>query len=235
MHCLTLSPQNSGFVIGLPPKELFRLPSLTSILEPSEAESLLDALDTLDDRDLDPSGTETGPLNFQLSGLGLPGTSVSSDAHSSSRLEWQCHCALHRPDRINRPGRAILEMELMDDQVNPLTTVSNVPMSPDERGGMDSEEVVEPTAEDLTASTVSMVKPLRALARSKNRRGGRKQSGEMDIVELLSQINDQLAKADELAPFLKVRVVGGEKGRELTLCLYRSRRAYSRSSLSSIA
>lgn len=201
-----LPPQNSRFIIGLTPAHLFRLPSFSSVLVEGEEEVLLEALDTLDERDHDPQVTETGPIGITLSGYGLPGTDTSSDAHSTSRLEWTCHAALHRPDRVNRPERFVVELELVDDQVNPLTTVLNEPTTPGERGGMkDSEHGMNPTPEQLLESTVSMIKPLRALTRMKNKRRGKKDAGDVDVVALLSQITDQLNRAEDLKTFLRVR------------------------------
>ncbi|GAA6043349.1 hypothetical protein JCM8097_008042 [Rhodosporidiobolus ruineniae] len=206
--------ENSGFILGLPPRTLFRTKSLTDIFDEDEADALLDALDMLDDRDSDPSNEDIGPYTFTISGRGLPGTG-DGDAQTLERLEWTCHAAIHRPSRQTKLRRVILELELVDDQLNPLTTVSSEPFTPDERGGfaepeMYGENGINPTEADLLESTVSIVKPLRTLARMKekqkrksSRRGGRS-TNEMDIVGLLSQINDQLSRADDLETFLKV-------------------------------
>lgn len=144
-------------------------------------------MDALDEREADTSNTEQGPVSFELSGFGSPGTDTS-DPHSPARLEWHCHAALHRPSS-NRPNLHILELELVDDQVNPLRTVPEDEMP--ERHGMDYDEVLEPSEEALRASTVSMIKPLRALARIRNNRrrraGGTFKPSETDFVALLSQ------------------------------------------------
>jgi hypothetical protein len=166
---------------------------------------LEEALEQLDERDEDSGNTDTGSFNFQLSGFGIPG-SGDAGLGSSSRAEWRAYCAVHRPDRIKFPNRAILELELMDDLLNPLTTESELPSTQEEKGGMESCGILQPTEDDLLLSTVSLVKPLRALARLKVKRarGGSATSTEMDVVALLSQINEQMAKADDLQSFLKI-------------------------------
>ncbi|GAA6057033.1 hypothetical protein JCM3770_005219 [Rhodotorula araucariae] len=204
--------ENSGFIIGLPPRTLFKCRCLTDIFSEDEGDALRDAIDALDDRDSDPSNDEQGPYTFTLSGQGNPGTNPD-DPHSGGRLEWTCHAAIHRPSPQAQPKRLVLELELVDDQVNPLTTVSSEPYSPDERGGMQDhagqgENGINPTEADLVESTVSIAKPLRILARNKSsrlkRRKVRRAHDEMDVVSLLSQINDQLSKTDELETFLKI-------------------------------
>jgi len=151
-------------------------------------------MDALQEREADESNTEQGPVSFELSGFGAPGTDTS-DPHSPARLEWHCHAALHCPS-LNRPNLYILELELVDDQVNPLRTVPEE--QPGERHGMDYDEVLEPSEEALRASTVSMIRPLRALARIRNRRSraGRSaaQPSETDFVALLSQVSASFSR-----------------------------------------
>ncbi|BGP34373.1 hypothetical protein JCM10296v2_006192 [Rhodotorula toruloides] len=207
--------ENSGFVIGLPPRVLFRSKCLSELLDEDEADALRDAIDALDERDLDESNEEVGPYTFTLAGEGIPG-SGDRDAQSRERFEWVCHAAIHRPNRTLQPKRIILELELVEDQVNPLSTVSSEPFTPDERGGMGKPEEygengINPTEADLIESTVSIAKPLRILARHRSTRMRRRKRSRqglegMDVVGLLSQINDQLGKADGLETFLKVTV-----------------------------
>ncbi|GAA5866364.1 hypothetical protein JCM8547_000754 [Rhodosporidiobolus lusitaniae] len=203
--------ENSGFILGLPPRHLFRVSCFSDLFDDDEVEVLEDAIDALDDRDSDSAGEEDGPYNFTLSGRGIPG-SGTSDAQTRERHEWTAHAAIHRPDK-QKPERVVLELELVDDHLNPLTTESSEPFTPDERIGFaDPEDYqgINPTEEDIAESTLSLIKPLRTLTRMKERqkKKGRKQSsrglGDMDIVGLLSQINDQLSKADKLETFLKI-------------------------------
>ncbi|GAA5917845.1 hypothetical protein JCM5296_005723 [Sporobolomyces johnsonii] len=207
--------ENSGFILGIPPKALFRAKCLSDLLSEDEADALRDAVDALDDRDLDPSNEESGPYTFTLTGHGLPGTGTR-DARSPERLEWTCHAAIHRPSREKRPNLVVLELELVDDQLNPLTTTPSEPITSDERVGFAEPDaygkngLINPTEADLLESTVSLAKPLRVLARAKARqakranKSGSRIMGEMDVLHLLSQINEQLGKASELASFLKI-------------------------------
>ncbi|SGY74350.1 BQ5605_C005g03357 [Microbotryum silenes-dioicae] len=195
--------ENSNFILGMRPNDFFCTQCLTSLLDPEEADALRDALEALDDRDADSANLYEGPINFQLSGTGRPG-SAAADAQDSSRLEWSCHAALHRPDRVNRPKMAVLELELMDDTVNPLTTESTEPALHEEKGGMETDQPFEPTEEDLQESTVSLVKPLRSLARMKRQRRAKRSQADVDVVTLLSNINNQLSKAEDLNVFLRI-------------------------------
>ncbi|ORY73094.1 hypothetical protein BCR35DRAFT_281817 [Leucosporidium creatinivorum] len=196
--------ENSRLIIGYSPSTLFRLPSLTAIFDEDEVDILLEALDTLDERDSDPHETERGPITFTLSGQGQPGGTVDS-RDGEGRLAWQAHCALHRPNRGKQPNRAVLELELVDDSINPLSTVSSEPIAEDERGGMSQrgDHGNDPTEEELLESTVSMIKPLRALARVRTKSAKRNGRAEVDVVSLLAQINEQLDRAQDLQTFLK--------------------------------
>lgn len=207
--------------MGIPSAALFKAKSLSEFLNEDESDTLQEALEQLDDRDEDSANTDTGPFNFQLSGFGVPGTGDDGPG-SDSRVEWTAYCAIHRPDRLNYPTRAILELELMEDHLNPLTTASEQPSTAEEKGGMPSCGIIEPTEQDLLLSTVSLVKPLHALARLRNKRArGGNSRNEMDVVALLSQINEQMSKADDLQSFLKVcsRLLGIVFGRKLVLMI----------------
>ena len=68
---------------------------------------------------------------------------------------------------------------------------------------MESCGIVEPSAEDLTLSTVSLVKPLRELSRSRGSRVGSRQK-ELNVVQLLSQVNEQFGKTENLEEFYRV-------------------------------
>lgn len=188
---------------------------MSELFSEEETDVLLDAIDALDERDADETNEEVGPYTFILSGQGEPG-SGASDAHARDRLQWSCHAAIHRPNPTQQPERLILELELVDDQVNPLQTKSQEPLTPDERGGLGNSEDygengINPTEEELIESTVSIIKPLRQLTRNRNTRssrrrgrGARRTDDDLDVVGLLSQINDQLSKADNLEVFLKI-------------------------------
>lgn len=197
--------ENSRLIIGVSPSTLFRLPSLTAIFDEDEVDVLLDALETLDARDADPHDTDRGPITFTLSGQGQLGTANSRDGEG--QLAWQVHCALHRPNRAKQPNRAVLELELVDDTSNPPSTVSSEPIAEDERGGMaqqTGEHGTNPTTEELLESTVSVIRPLRALARVRTKSAKRNGRAHVEEVALLSEINEQLDRAQDLQTFLKV-------------------------------
>lgn len=168
----------------------------------------MDALQGLDERDADPTNSEHGPVIFQISGQGQPGTDLSTEAGASAPLQWTAHAALHRP-KHNDPTRqrAILELEAVEDTFHPLATICSEPIAEDERGGMpkvNGQSGMAPTPEELHESTVSLIKPLRAMAKLRDKRSGSKKAGEVDVVGLLAQINEQLNRADDLKTFLKV-------------------------------
>ena len=204
-----LLSQNSRHIIGIPPSALFRATSLANLLPKDEIDSLLDALDALDEREEDPDNTELAPIYFELSGFGLPGTDTS-DPHSPARLAWDAYAALHRPSPEKRPKLYILELELIDDQVNPLQTIAEgEPDVDEEKEGLPYDVLVQPSQQDLVQSTVSLVKPLRALARIRNKRRGAgsataREPNETDFVGLLSQVNEQLSRAHDLKTFAKL-------------------------------
>lgn len=209
------STQNSGFILGLPPRYLFRLRDFLEILEPDEVDALEDALDALDDRDQHSSSNEVGPYTFTLSGQGIPGSGNGSEAQAISPFAWSCHSAIHRPCRSTNLKRVILELELIEDMFNPLSTESHEPFAADERVGQgrtadNGEGAMNPSEEELMESTASIVRPLRTLSKisKKRQRKGRKPKttlGEYDAFSLIDSIDDQMSKAENLATFLKVR------------------------------
>ncbi|KAM0747420.1 hypothetical protein T439DRAFT_329151 [Meredithblackwellia eburnea MCA 4105] len=203
--------ENCRQIVGISPPEFFRAKCMTKFLDEDEKETLIEAIEALEERDLDPNNTETAPMNFTLSGLGMPGTghSTSASASSTDRLDWICHCAIHRPDPVRKPKRFVIEMEPVEDLVNPVKVTPEESM--EDRGGMERYGGEEnPSEEDILESTVSLTQPLRALARYKskvkrtNKRRRRSDDDSLDVVSLLTQINEQLSKTDDLETFLKI-------------------------------
>lgn len=99
---------------------------------------------------------------------------------------------------------------MIDDQVNPLQTIAEgEPDVDEEKEGLPYDVLVQPSQQDLVQSTVSLVKPLRALARIRNKRRGAgsataREPNETDFVGLLSQVNEQLSRAHDLKTFAKL-------------------------------
>jgi len=174
--------ENAQRIIGYTPQELFRLDNFTDILSDEQAENLLDHIDFIEDEDADPS--TNGPEVF--------GISIRPPGKKRVKL-W---CAMH----INpaHPGLIICEFELDDDHDFPLRPADD--LTPDV-----PEDTLQanPTREELTESTEILSKPLRVLRSARKRRG---EPGAMQVFDILSQVQDQLAAASGLEGFLKILV-----------------------------
>ncbi|WAR60854.1 hypothetical protein PtB15_13B100 [Puccinia triticina] len=190
--------ENSRHILGLSPKLLLNLYSFTEVLTRDQSQLLCDNLEVC----LDSANTSTaGPHTFRMSGRGGIGTGIDGPM---SHTEWSCWCAAHRPDPVGRPRLVIIEFELENDELNPPSTVSVEPVDEDDRGGV-AGKPYEPTEQDLIESTMSISKPLRALARL--RRKGKDFSGDsVEVLSILSQLNNQFDKADDMPTFLKMAV-----------------------------
>lgn len=177
--------QNSERILGFPPHEVLSADSLASFL-PEDA--LLEVADALDiyDRPLSP-GRERSPHPFV--------TAWGEEGNEKER-----HCVVHRPSPIHQPRRAILEIELVNDDQNPLAPPPSPPPSSTKvrisKVGLATSEELERTEEELDAATESALEPLHELERWKTRkaRGGK---GEMDYLRLLADIQEQLSLASQ--------------------------------------
>lgn len=174
--------ENSQRIIGYTPRELFRLPNFMDILTEEQADNLLDHIDFIKDEEADPS--VNGPEVFSLS--------VRPPKKRSVKL-W---CAIH----INpaHPDLVICEFELDDDHDYPLRPVDE--LTPDV-----PEDTLDanPTMEELTESTEILSRPLRVLRSARKRRG---EAGAMQVFDILSQVQEQLASAPTLERLLKILV-----------------------------
>ncbi|KAI0830016.1 hsp90-like protein [Hypoxylon sp. FL0890] len=172
--------ENSKKMIGYSPQELFRLESFTEIFNEEQADNFLDHIDFIKDEEADPA--TNGPDVFSIS---------VRPPHRRSIKLW---CAVH----INHshPDLIICEFELEDDQEYPLR-----PPGPDN----DPEDTLcqNPTTEELYESTEISSRPLRILRRARQRRG---EAGAMQVFDIMSQVQDQLASAPNLPKFLKILV-----------------------------
>jgi light-regulated signal transduction histidine kinase (bacteriophytochrome) len=174
--------ENSKRIIGRSPRELFALESFTDILSEEQSDNLLDHIDFIKDEDADVQ--TNGPDVFTMS-LKIP--------NARSRKLW---CAIHMNDA--NPGLIICEFELEDDQLYPL-------VPPNDRSPEIPEDTLNnmPTAEEIQESTEIKSRPLRVL------RGARKRKGEaaaMEVFNIMSQVQEQLAAAPNLEKFLQVLV-----------------------------
>jgi light-regulated signal transduction histidine kinase (bacteriophytochrome) len=174
--------ENSARIIGHAPQALFHLPNFLDIFTEEQQDNLLDHIDFIRDEDADPA--VSGPEVFSIS--------VRPPGRKSIKL-W---CAIH----INpvHPDLIICEFEPDDDQDYPLRPSDE--LTPDV-----PEDTLQsnPTLEELTESTEILSKPLRVLRSARKRRG---EAGAMQVFDIMSQVQEQLASAPNLEKFLKILV-----------------------------
>ena len=174
--------ENSKRIIGFTPKQLFALENFCDILSEEQADNLLDHIDFIKDEDADPA--TNGPEVFTLA------------IRSPSRKMQKMWCAMH----INESNRDLIicEFELEDDLLNPLVPVGEGTPEPPE-DTLNS----APTPEEYAESTVNTSKPLRVLRSARKRKG---EAAAMEVFNIMSQVQEQLANAASLDAFLKILV-----------------------------
>lgn len=175
--------ENSKRLIGYSPRALFRLGDFLDILTDEQAENLLDHMDFIRDEDADPA--VNGPEVFSLS--------IKPRGRPKPVKLW---CAIHMPP--GDPETIICEFEMDDDEAYPLRP-------PDEETPDLPEDTLHsnPTTEELTESTEILSRPLRVLRRARKRRG---EAGAMQVFDIMSQVQEQLANAPNLERFLKILI-----------------------------
>jgi light-regulated signal transduction histidine kinase (bacteriophytochrome) len=174
--------ENSERIIGYSPKKLFALDSFTDILSEEQADNLMDHIDFIKDEDSDVA--LNGPEVFTIT--------IRSPKRRTQKL-W---CAMHMNEK--NPDLIICEFELEDDTLYPLVPPNE--MTPDlPEDTLDS----NPTAEEFAASTQNISRPLRVLRSARKRKG---EAAAMEVFNILSQVQEQLASAPTLEKFLKVLV-----------------------------
>ena len=174
--------ENSERIIGYTPKELFALDNFCDILSDDQTDNLLDHVDFIREDDADPA--TNGPDVFTL-----------AIRHPRRRTQ-KMWCAMHVNER--NPDLVICEFELEDDQLNPLVpTGEDTPEPPEDT--LHS----APTPEEYAESTVNMSKPLRVLRSARKRKG---EAAAMEVFNIMSQVQEQLANAPTLDVFLKILV-----------------------------
>lgn len=176
--------ENSRQIIGYTPQQLFSLGSFLDIFNEEQADNLLDHLDFIREEDGD-GVVANGPEVFILN--------VRPPGHRTRKL-W---CAIHLPETDR--NQIICEFEIEDDATNPLVPPSDAHTPEVPENTLDS----APTREEYNDSTVNISKPLRVL------RGARKKRSEaaaMEVFNIMSQVQEQLANAPTLALFLKVLI-----------------------------
>ncbi|KAF2423428.1 hypothetical protein EJ08DRAFT_596109 [Tothia fuscella] len=184
-YIVRIVSENSERILGYSPTKLFALDSFLDILSEEQADNLLDHIDFIQDEEADIAAN--GPEVFTLS--------IRSGA-TGRRRSNKLWCALHINEK--NPQLIILEFELEDDIVNPLVPPENItPELPEDT--LDS----NPTAEEFADSTQNTSRPLRVLRSARKRKG---EAAAMEVFNILSQVQEQLAAAPTLEKFLKVLV-----------------------------
>ena len=174
--------ENSKRIIGYTPRQLFALESFTDILSEEQTDNLLDHVDFIKSEDVDPA--TNGPEVFTLA------------IRSPTRRTHKMWCAMHANDS-NR-DIIICEFELEDDPINPLMPAGEgTPEPPEDTLQGD------PTPEEFAESTVNASKPLRVLRSARKRKG---EAAAMEVFNIMSQVQEQLASATTLESFLKTLV-----------------------------
>ncbi|KAI9666943.1 MAG: Light-sensor Protein kinase [Alyxoria varia] len=174
--------ENSNQIVGYSPKQLFALDSFTDLLSDDQAENLLDHVDFVKDEAT--SVENDGPEVFTMS--------IRNERRRAQKL-W---CAIHTSP--SNPDLIICEFELEDDRVNPLVPANeHTPEPPEDTLSSD------PTEQELRESTENRSRPLRVLRSARKRKG---EAATMEVFNIMSQVQEQLADAPNLDEFLKVLV-----------------------------
>ncbi|KAJ5281965.1 hypothetical protein N7478_007337 [Penicillium angulare] len=170
--------ENSETLMGYTPNQLFSVDNFCDILSEDQADILLDHIDFVRDDAYDPS--IDGPEVFILA--------IPTQSGETRRFWCATHVSPTQKDLI------ICELELEHDEVNPLNVDGQVtPATPAETLG------VFPSAEQFAASTINISQPLRVLRNARRRRG---EAAAMDVFSLLTQIQEQLGRANDLDQLL---------------------------------
>ena len=174
--------ENSERIIGHSPKQLFALESFTDLLSEEQAENLLDHIDFIKD---EVTLVDTnGPEVFTMS--------IRNQRRRAQKL-W---CAIHV--NSSHPNLVICEFELEDDPVCPLVPPNDgTPEPPEDTLSSD------PTEDELRESTENRSRPLRVLRSARKRKG---EAAALEVFNIMSQVQEQLAEAPNLDEFLKILV-----------------------------
>lgn len=177
-----LVSENSARLIGYSPKQLFQLESFTDVLTDDQADNLLDHIDFIRDEDVDV--VTNGPEVFTMS--------IKPPRKRTAKL-W---CAMHIND--SNPNIIICEFELEDDPDFPLVPPNDAtPDLPEDTLESD------PTPQEYADSTENTSRPLRVLRSARKRKG---EAAAMEVFNIMSQVQEQLAAAPNLERFLKTLV-----------------------------
>ncbi|KAL3478884.1 hypothetical protein BJX99DRAFT_223576 [Aspergillus californicus] len=173
-----IASENSESILGYSPHALFALPTFCNILPGEQADTFLDHVDFVRDEGCDPS--VDGPEVFVLT------------VNRPDGEEVKVWCAMHIAPGTD--GLVVCEFELEDDQVNPPTASDQLsPTVPANTLNL------TPTADQFAGSTINIHQPLRVLRRARRRKG---EAAAMEVFGIVSQIQEQLARADTMDTLL---------------------------------
>lgn len=181
-YLVRIVSENCHKMIGYTANQLFALDNFTDILSEEQAENLQDHVEFVKDEETDVE--VNGPELFTIS--------IRTPKKRSIKF-W---CAMH----MNRTNEDLIicELELETDVVNP-------PAPLDEETPDIAQDTLDsnPSAEEFLESTENMSKPLRILRSARKNRG---EAAAMEVFNIMSQVQEQLAAAPTLESFLKVLV-----------------------------
>jgi hypothetical protein len=177
-----VASENSKDIIGYTPQQLFALGNFLDILTEEQADNLLDHLDFIRNENSDTA--VNGPEVFMIT--------IRPPRRGTQKL-W---CAMHIND--TNKDLIICEFELEDDITNPLVPQGDgTPEPPEDTLGSN------PTPEEYAESTINKSKPLRVLRSARKKKG---EAAAMEVFNVLSQVQEQLANAPNLELFLRVLI-----------------------------
>lgn len=174
--------ENSERFLGYSPQQLFKLDNFLDLFSEEQADNMLDHIDFIKDEDADVA--LNGPEVFSLS------------LRPPKRRSIKMWCAIHISP--SNPDYIVCEFELENDLEYPLRAADEVtPPVPEDT------LYQQPSLEEYNESTENSSKPLRVLRSARKKRG---EAGAMQVFDIMSQVQEQLAAAPDLDKFLKILV-----------------------------
>ncbi|PWZ01963.1 hypothetical protein BCV70DRAFT_53916 [Testicularia cyperi] len=185
--------ENCQDLMGVSAPYLFSLPTLLDILDDDQAELLWDNIDSLDQSSEDLA--ESGPSVFQLRGYDMAEYDERI-SRGKTRTLWHMWCAAHIPDRRNDPEgelTVILEFELVDDRINPISVLSPPPSpSVDDVSGTASLSHSPPASVSTVDSDGTVSSTVRKSAPRSSAQAGKFQPSSDDVRESTEAIHRPL-------------------------------------------
>ncbi|PYH41046.1 uncharacterized protein BP01DRAFT_360795 [Aspergillus saccharolyticus JOP 1030-1] len=177
-----LASENSEAIIGHSPQNLFTLNSFSDLLRNDQDGILRDHVQLTEEEQWSPA--VDGPEIFKL---------AINDRHGHPQRFWS---AVHR-----NPAHwhlIICEFESEIDRLNPINTAGQtLPAKPTDILGF------EPTPDQIASSTMKISQPLRLL---RNRRRKPGEMASMEVLNIISKVQDQLGRTQDPDTLLNVSI-----------------------------